>query len=516
MDQQIDNRLSSTRELPLRVPVAEGRCLPRSLFWGLLLIGLLYLSRENYLLYHGIVELLGVAVAVTIFSIGWNSKQFVQDNSLLLLAVAYLPVAALDVLHVLSYKGMGVFPDRGPDLATQLWIAARYLESAALLWAAALLGGQRRLNPCLLLVAWLSAGALLIVLIVPLQLFPSCFVAGEGLTAFKVGSEYFISGLLGLAALVFWHKRHHLERKILLLLIASTVLTVLSELSFTLYVDVYGLSNFIGHTFKLLSIAALYLALVQGSLKSPYQSLFRTLSLELHQRQQSEEKLRTVNRELDAYLYTISHDLRSPLTPIIGFADYLRHKHRETLDSESLGFLKEIGDLGNSMSAMMDDLLTLARVGHLAAVDSPVPTEEVVDRVLLTLGSSLIEAGREVNRNPLPAARFHESLLFQLFSNLIGNALHYGAGAIEIGGERRGNQIRFSVRDHGPGIPEAERERIFELFYRGSGGNRTEGTGIGLAIIRKIARQYNGTAWAEATPGGGATFWVEMREPAVE
>jgi len=501
------------------IPVKESAMKPvfwfKSLLLGLAFVGLLLLSQANYLLYHGIVEMLSVVVSVTIFSIGWNTKNFVLDNTLLMLAVAYLSIGALDFLHVLSYKGMWVFPDRGINLPSQLWIAARYMESVSLLFASLLLGSHRRLNPELLLFCSLFTGGLLIALILPFRWFPDCFVEGSGLTTFKVFSEYFISVLLLVTALVFWKKRQHLNRRIFLLLIISVLITILSELSFTLYVDVYGLFNFLGHAFKLISVVLVYLALVQGSLMSPYLSLFRKLSLELAQRKTSEEKLQAVNRELDAFVYTVSHDLRTPLTPIIGFADYLRLQKGEGIDSEGRQLLQKISDLGRGMSETMEDLLTLSKVGKIELLEGPVAVETIVDGVLISHHQQLQEAGQSVHKNALPEAKFPESLLRQVFSNLIGNALRHGGNteAIEVGGARHGRSVRFYVKDHGQGIPEAERGLVFDLFYRGTFGERTDGTGVGLAIVQKIARLYHGTVWVEETPGGGATFWVEMEEP---
>lgn len=479
--------------------------------------GLLFLSRENYLLYHGIVEILSVVVAITIFSIGWNARHFVQDNTLLVLAVAYLPIGALDFLHILSYKGMGVFPDNGANLATQLWIAARYLESVALFGAALLLGTEYRLNQNALLKGCILIATLLCGTIA-LNLFPACFVEGSGLTTFKVVSEYFISGLLILAALVFWNKRQFLNSKISALIITSIAITIASELSFTLYVDVYGLFNFVGHVFKLISVVLIYLALVQGSLVSPYQSLFRKLSMELEQRSKSEEELRTVNRELDTFVYTVSHDLRAPLTPIIGYADYLHEKDGKNLDSESSALLLKIGDLGRGMTGTMEDLLTLVKVGRLEIAEKSVNTAEVVDDVLLTLSAPLLETNQTIQKEPLPNVKLPESLLRQLFSNLISNALRYGVSSktIKVGGQRQDNLVRFYVQDHGPGIPINERECIFDLFYRGAKGNRTQGSGAGLAIVKKITNLYRGKSWVEETPGGGATFWVELEEPTTE
>jgi signal transduction histidine kinase len=113
----------------------------------------------------------------------------------------------------------------------------------------------------------------------------------------------------------------------------------------------------------------------------------------------------------------------------------------------------------------------------------------------------------------LPTVHLAPHFLAEIFENLIGNALEYAGeegGPIEVGGQRSGQQVRFFVRDHGPGVPETEREKIFEVFFRGSTGSRCEGTGVGLAIVGKIATLCSGWAWVEETPGGGSTFWVEL------
>ena len=125
-----------------------------------------------------------------------------------------------------------------------------------------------------------------------------------------------------------------------------------------------------------------------------------------------------------------------------------------------------------------------------------------------------MESGIEVRViDPLPPVGVQETLLAQIFQNLIGNALLYAGrtgGPVEVGGDRRHDRVRFFVRDHGPGVPPEEREGIFDLFQRGSTGRHLKGTGVGLAIVQKIARLYQGRVWVEETPGGGATFWAEL------
>ncbi len=167
------------------------------------------------------------------------------------------------------------------------------------------------------------------------------------------------------------------------------------------------------------------------------------------------------------------------------------------------------------MLGMMEDLLDLARVGRVERPTEPVDAAEVMEDVLADLGGLLVSTGLTVVKGPLSNVHVSRSLLFQVFDNLIGNALRYAGpqgGPIEVGGERQEKRVRYFVRDHGPGIPPAERSRIFEVFFRGVSGKSSMGTGVGLATVQKIARLYGGRAWVEETPGGGCTFWVEMMD----
>ncbi len=232
---------------------------------------------------------------------------------------------------------------------------------------------------------------------------------------------------------------------------------------------------------------------------------------------EAQKQLEASCREMEAFVYTVSHDLRSPLTPIIGYADYIREEYKDRLDTQALKCLEEIGVSGHKMVKLMEDLLSLAKVGQLESPEDPVEADRVVQQVLENLSTEILKAGVNIVRGALPLIRVPETLLYQVFSNLIGNAVLYAGtagGPIEIGGERSKETVLFHVRDHGPGIPAPERDRIFEVFFRGTGGRDSAGTGIGLATVRKIARRYGGEATVEETPGGGATFRVRMRDAA--
>jgi len=236
---------------------------------------------------------------------------------------------------------------------------------------------------------------------------------------------------------------------------------------------------------------------------------------DITERKEAVEKLVEANRELDAFAYTVSHDLRSLLTPIIGYAEVLQEICREKLDQQSLGCLAEIEDQGRRMLALLEDLLTLAKVGHLPRPTEPIDLNALVEDLLIEMGSTIIASGVIIERSHLPEMRIPQTLLEQIFNNLLGNAIRYAGregSPLEIGGERRENLVQLYVRDHGPGIMQGESRRIFEVFYRGSTSKKCSGTGVGLATVQKIARLYEGQAWVEETPGGGSTFRVELRD----
>lgn len=228
-------------------------------------------------------------------------------------------------------------------------------------------------------------------------------------------------------------------------------------------------------------------------------------------RRETEEKLLLANRELDAFVHTVSHDLRSPLTPIIGYVQFIQEQYASCLDDAALEMLTEVRRQGERMGSMLEDLLRLATVGGLESPHVPVNCNQVMLEVLANLAAEMTAKGVSVEVGELPALRIPRTLCMQIFDNLVGNAIHYaGGGWVEVAGERSGGTVWLSVRDHGPGVPDEEKSRIFELFYRGSTGIATTGTGIGLATVQKIARHYGGYAWVEDAPGGGSIFNVEL------
>ncbi|UCD79151.1 MAG: hypothetical protein JSW26_27755 [Desulfobacterales bacterium] len=263
---------------------------------ALVCLGLYLSSLYSYLFFHSVAEIFSVAVAFGIFSVTWNSRRFMENNYLSALGVAYLFVGCLDLLHTLAYKGMGVFVGRGANLATQLWIAARYLESISLLIAPWFL--QRKIKMAQLLTCYLAVFVVILLSIFYWNIFPACYHEATGLTAFKILSEYVICLMLLLSIISISRRRREFDSDVFKLIIASIVSTIGAELAFTFYLNVYGLSNLIGHFFKIISFFLIYRAVIVTGLNRPYSIMFRNLK-------KSEEILRAEKARLEEALSDI-------------------------------------------------------------------------------------------------------------------------------------------------------------------------------------------------------------------
>jgi PAS domain S-box-containing protein len=273
-------------------PRAQGRGVLVPILLGAGALGGLYASRlYSYLLFHGLAELFSIVVACAIFLIAWNARSFIRNSYLLLLGVAFLFVGVLDLVHTLAYGGMGVFPGVGSNLPTQLWIAARGLEALTLLAAPFFLGRRLNVQAAVLVYAALTAAILASVFIGPI--FPTCFVDGQGLTAFKIYSEYAICAVMLAAGALLYARRAAFEPRVVLLVEASIAMGVAAELVFTLYgANVYGPANLAGHFMKIVAFYLIYKAIIETGLVEPYALLFRELK-------QSEDALREARDGLE-------------------------------------------------------------------------------------------------------------------------------------------------------------------------------------------------------------------------
>jgi PAS domain S-box-containing protein len=233
----------------------------------------------------------------------------------------------------------------------------------------------------------------------------------------------------------------------------------------------------------------------------------RRAELEL---QDAYRNLQQKTLEMEQFVYTVSHDLKSPLVTILGFVGVLREDFGEG-DSEQ--FLESVGRIeraAHRMDHLIEGLLELGRIGRVSNKPETIDVGELCRQIVAENERRLKEVRLCVEIEPLPHVVADRARLAEVFDNLLSNGIKYGVGGqqprMTIGGLQTGGEVLFFVRDNGPGIAAEYHEKIFGLFQRLD--SQSEGTGLGLAIVAKIMESHGGRAWVESAAGHGATFWI--------
>ena len=232
-------------------------------------------------------------------------------------------------------------------------------------------------------------------------------------------------------------------------------------------------------------------------------------------------RLEAANKELESFSYSVSHDLRAPLRHIQGYVEMLNRETGEHLSAKAQRFLKTIASSAHEMGALIDDLLAFSRMGRTEMRDAPVDSNMLVGEVIRNLEPET--NGREIlwRVGSLPTVRGDASMLRQVWVNLIGNAIKYtrlrDPAEIEIGcDESAANQPVFFVRDNGAGFEMDYADKLFGVFQRLHRADEFEGTGIGLANVRRIINRHGGRTWAEGKVNAGASFYFTLSSAAAE
>ncbi|WP_445151732.1 sensor histidine kinase [Baekduia sp. Peel2402] len=229
-----------------------------------------------------------------------------------------------------------------------------------------------------------------------------------------------------------------------------------------------------------------------------------------HELAQRAERLQGTNAELQDFAYTASHDLSEPLRMVASFLGLLDRRNGDQLDERGREYLAQATSGATRMRQLIDDLLLYSRVANEEPRREQVDLKALVERVLQFLGPAIDENGAKVAVGELPTLEAEPSQLAQLLQNLIGNAVKFHAPGVaptvRVTARRTIGGCVVTVADDGIGIPEADQERIFAMFTRLHGRDEYAGTGIGLAICRRIAERHGGRIYVESEPGEGAAF----------
>jgi light-regulated signal transduction histidine kinase (bacteriophytochrome) len=226
------------------------------------------------------------------------------------------------------------------------------------------------------------------------------------------------------------------------------------------------------------------------------------------------EQLQAAVKELEAFSYSVSHDLRAPLRAVTGFANAMLEDYSEGLDDSGRRYLNLIRDNAQNMGQLIDDLLTFSRLGRQqiepVKVDMASLARSAFDEI------RLINPGRniEFNVGTLPPAYGDRAMFRQVFANLISNAVKYSrnreVACIEVGTERRERENVYFVKDNGAGFDMRYAHKLFGVFQRLHSSREFEGTGVGLALVQRIITRHGGRVWAEGKVGEGATFYFSL------
>ncbi len=223
--------------------------------------------------------------------------------------------------------------------------------------------------------------------------------------------------------------------------------------------------------------------------------------------EQQATQLARSNKELEQFAEIVSHDLRNPLVSVVGYLQMLEEGTTGILAAESLDFVQRALHAAESMGTLIDDLLSYALAGKAIGALQTTNSRQAVDRALSNLHAEIEEAGATINADGLPVVRADSSQLTRLFQNLIGNSVKYRSSdrplEVDIAAEPCSSGWEFSVTDNGAGLGLDEAGSVFTMFYRGTSAQGRPGSGIGLAICKKVVEGHGGHIWAEPRDDGG-------------
>jgi signal transduction histidine kinase len=446
------------------------------------------------------------------------------SRAIVVLAAAYLYTALMAVAHALTFPGLaasgGLF-GAGPQSTAWMYMFW-HAGFPVLLIAYAFLkrepaqkearhGGQIALAVAGVLVAAVALTALATAGHAAL---PS-IMQGNRYTPAMIIVVSTVCGLSALALLILWRRPPHTVLDLWLMVVAAAWIFDIG-LAAVFNGGRYDLGFYAGRIYGLLA-ACFVLAVLLVENGALYRRLLGAYAAERDGRQRLQEKsaeLAAANKELDAFSYSVSHDLRAPLRAVDGYGLILLEDYGERLDAEGKRLLGEMRAGAKTMNQLIEDLLEFSRVGRREVVKAQCDMAAVVREAVSECAGAAPRTAVQVGE--LPSVPADRALIRQVWLNLVGNALKYSGQVaeprVEIGCRREPGEVVFHVRDNGAGFDMKYAQKLFGVFQRMHGVSEFPGTGVGLAIVHRIVTRHGGRVWADAAVGKGATFYFSLPE----
>ena len=520
---------SRTLTLP-RVTLPQSRMITYAMVFLALTVGYFLLRGSDWVgstQLHTVMESVASLLALLVGILALVRFYAKKNNTFLFIGTGFVGTAFLDGYHavVTSSFFADQFPSAPSSLIPWSWIASR-LFLALLIWFSwvawrreSKLGDKGKIGEreVYLIAAGLTILSFLFFAIYPLPraYYPEIIFHRP---------EEFIPALFFLAALVGYLRKglwkidafeHWLVLSLIVGFVGQAMFMSFSGQLFDMEFDSAHLLKKVSYIAVLIGLLINIFHLFQQSEKHKAE-----LETEITERKRGEEALvrqaedlARSNKELEQFAYVATHDLQEPVRTVRSYTQLLAKRYQGKLDSEADEFLEYAADGASRMGILINDLLAYSRVGSEGKDFEPTDCDSVLASTLANLQATIQESGGAVTHEPLPTVQADSSQLGQVFQNIIGNALKYRneePPRVHISARRQDGYWVFSVRDNGIGIEPKYAERIFTIFQRLHTREQYSGTGIGLAVCKKIVERHGGRIWVESEQAKGATFYFNI------
>ncbi len=500
---------AADRRAPLKRLLAAG-------IGACVFLALFLASSYNYLLFHGIAEVFSIVISAAVFMISWNSRDYPEARPFVILGIGFLFVAGIDLFHMLSYEGTNVFP-AGRDYATKLWVAARGLQALTILAFAILLRLKRIVPSPVLFPIFSALTAIILLMIFPWDVFPLCFDRAIGLTPFKKACEYVISVILAVSIVLVMTEKPFMSRRARTLLAFSFALTILSELSFTLYSDVYGALNIAGHFLKIGACALTYQALFSMEVRKRIATI-EELERATKALERSERELQKANASKDKFFSIVAHDLRNPIGGLMTLSELLFKKFDKFDPDKIKDLIRLIYEGTRQGVELLETLLQWARTqtGRIELMPRALDLAGLCRDCASFVGSQAESKEIRIIQCVRDDARVYadENMIRTVVMNLLSNAVKFTprGGCVTVRSEIDPGGTRLTVDDTGIGMSPEDLENLFriDVHFTRKGTEDERGNGLGLILCKEFVELNRGTIEARSRPGGGSSFIVRL------